>query len=97
MALSMVGEEDMSLMRQSTPARLAPVGEGTSGPGARTGGADAGACARCGGPLPKLVRRRQSVCRVCATQQAQTYLRHALANRRRRPPESPDVAPPFPD
>jgi hypothetical protein len=87
----------MSLMRQSTPVRLAPAGEHIAGSGARPGGPAASTCTRCGGPLPSLARRRQSVCRVCATQQAQTYLRDALANRRRRPPESVDGAPPVAD
>ncbi len=41
-------------------------------------------CVRCGAPLPRLSRRKGLVCRVCATQDAQTFLRDALTNRRRR-------------
>jgi hypothetical protein len=41
-------------------------------------------CVRCGAPLPRLSRRKDPVCRVCATQDAQSFLRDALTNRRRR-------------
>ena len=36
------------------------------------------------GPSARLSRRKGLVCRVCATQDAQTFLRDALTNRRRR-------------
>jgi hypothetical protein len=84
----------MSLMRRPAGARLAPDGGTAAGPSGGPDGADATSCIRCGAPLPALARRRQNVCRVCATQQAQTYLRDALANRRRRPQPSPDGGPP---
>jgi hypothetical protein len=44
--------------------------------------------ARCGAALPARPRRRSALCRVCATRDAQAYLRQALAARRaerRRP------------
>ena len=41
-------------------------------------------CERCGEPLPRLSRRREKVCRVCATQAAQGFFRQALSQRRRR-------------
>jgi uncharacterized Zn finger protein (UPF0148 family) len=41
-------------------------------------------CERCGEPLPRLSRRREKVCRVCATQAAQGFFRQALTQRRRR-------------
>jgi hypothetical protein len=83
----------MSLIRRPTDAQHAPDGGTAAGSGEGRDGADASTCIRCGAPLPVLARRRQKVCRVCATQQAQTYLRDALANRRRRPPPGPDDAP----
>ena len=42
-------------------------------------------CVRCGAALPRLRRRKVALCRVCAARAAQTFLRDALANRRRRP------------
>ena len=42
-------------------------------------------CVRCGADLPRLSRRKVALCRVCAAQAAQTFLRDALTNRRRRP------------
>ena len=42
-------------------------------------------CVRCGAALPRLSRRKVALCRVCAAQAAQTFLRDALSNRRRRP------------
>ncbi len=36
-------------------------------------------------PAPRLSRRKEALCRVCATQAAQSFLRDALTNRRRRP------------
>jgi hypothetical protein len=84
----------MSLIRRPTSAQHAPAGGTATGSGDGHDGADETTCSRCGAPLPALARRRQKVCRVCATQQAQTYLRDALANRRRRPPAGLDGAPP---
>jgi hypothetical protein len=45
-------------------------------------------CERCGEPLPRLSRRREKVCRVCATQAAQGFFRQALSQRRRRAGEA---------
>ena len=84
----------MSLFRRPLSAQLASGGA-SSGSRAGQDGTDPTTCIRCGAPLPALTRRRQKVCRVCATQRAQTYLRDALANRRRRAPDSSeDVLPP---
>jgi hypothetical protein len=86
----------MTLIGRTVPSLLAPE----RGPGADSGKpgravkTESAPCIRCGAALPSLSRRRQKVCRVCATQQAQTYLRDALANRRRRPQSGPEDAPP---
>jgi hypothetical protein len=50
---------------------------------AHLGPSHTGTCVRCGAPLPRLARRKEPVCRVCATRAAQSFLRNALINRRR--------------